>query len=197
MTRPGVLSVRAINQYRRRDVIAYLGLRYYLDNKAAQQDLWALDIATRLEQMRASGGYLLVKHFKEVDESGIARHRDIYIPRPNEALAETALISACADAGGHFQPSGNVYSYMLSKGEDRRGVFCNYMEGLRSRHHSIAVACEDMPGAVVCFRDLKRFYPSIRIPLAHKVWEAACSSSTLHLATRCLTDTGRSRAATC
>lgn len=179
MSRPGILSVRAINQYRRRDVIAYLGLRYYLDNKAAQQDIWATDVATQLERAAVGAGYLRVKHFKEIDDRGTASHRDIYIPRPNEALAETALISACAHAGGHFQTSRHVYSYMLSERGDRKGVFCNYMEGLRNRHDSIAKACEEIPDAIVSFRDLKKFYPSIRIPLAQKVWQAACRSSSI------------------
>ena len=34
----GLLAIRATNQYRRRDVLAYLGLRYYLDNSAARSD---------------------------------------------------------------------------------------------------------------------------------------------------------------
>jgi len=179
MSRPGVLSVRTINQYRRRDVIAYLGLRYYLDNTAARQDIWARDVAAQLERTGTGGGYLLVKHFKELDDRGAANHRDIYIPRPNEALAEAALIEACAQAGGLFQPSNNVYSYLLPEGNDRQGVFRNYMDGLKSRHNSIAKACEDNPDSIVCFRDLRKFYPSIRISLAHDAWEAACSSSTI------------------
>jgi hypothetical protein len=179
MSRPGVISVRSINQYRRRDVIAYLGLRYYLNNKAAQQDVWARDIATQLERGREGGGYLLVKHFKEINEQGRAEHRDIYIPRPNEAIAEAALIDACAKSGGDFQSNENVYSYVLARGAERDGVFLNYMKGLRSRHASIADACRGLPGSDVCFRDLKSFYPSINISLAHRVWERACHSSTI------------------
>ena len=37
LSRPGILAVRAVNQYRRRDVLPYLGLRYYLYNNAARQ----------------------------------------------------------------------------------------------------------------------------------------------------------------
>ena len=47
-SRYGVLATRALNQYRRRDVVAYLGLRYYLENTAASTDLWATDVAVDL-----------------------------------------------------------------------------------------------------------------------------------------------------
>jgi hypothetical protein len=40
LLRPGILAVRAVNQYRRREVFAYLGLRYYLENTAARSDTW-------------------------------------------------------------------------------------------------------------------------------------------------------------
>lgn len=179
MTRPGVISVKAVNQYRRRDVIAYLGLRYYLESEASRKDLWARDVATRLERYGAGGGYLCLKHFKELDERGGVAHRDIYVPRPNEALAEVALIDACARAGGKFHASHNVYSYMLSSHDDRQGVFCNYIGGLRRRHDAISLACSSDPRALVSFRDLKKFYPSIRIDLAHAVWKGACAESTL------------------
>jgi len=173
------VSVKAVNQYRRRDVIAYLGLRYYLESESARKDLWARDVATRLERHGAGGGYLCLKHFKELDERGGVAHRDIYVPRPNEALAEVALIDACARAGGKFHASHNVYSYMLSSHDDRQGVFRNYMDGLRRRHDAISLACSSDPGALVSFRDLKKFYPSIRIELAHAVWKMACAESTL------------------
>ncbi len=50
--RPEVLSVRAVNQYRRRDMLAYLGLRYYLENKATNRDLWAKTVSTYLVDSR-------------------------------------------------------------------------------------------------------------------------------------------------
>ncbi len=37
--RPGVLAVRAVNQYRSRDVLTYLALRYYLDIDPASTNL--------------------------------------------------------------------------------------------------------------------------------------------------------------
>jgi len=35
-----ILAIKALNQYRKRDVIPYLGLRYYLDNTSARRDRW-------------------------------------------------------------------------------------------------------------------------------------------------------------
>ena len=62
LQRPGILAVRAVNQYRRRDVLSYLSLRYYLDNAAARADLWAQEVAMDLVQGRTDLPYLLVHH---------------------------------------------------------------------------------------------------------------------------------------
>ena len=90
--RPGILSVRAVNQYRRRDVLSYLSLRYYLANVAACSDQWAKQIATDLVLGRTDLPYIQVQHFKETDGNGKAKHRAIYLPGANEALAEAALL---------------------------------------------------------------------------------------------------------
>jgi hypothetical protein len=66
MTRPGRIATKAVNQYRRRDVFAYLGLRYYLESTSARSDQWARQVATTLVLRRKSPGYLRVDHFKEV-----------------------------------------------------------------------------------------------------------------------------------
>ena len=58
--RPGILSVRSVNEYRRRDSIAYLGLRYYLDNKAARSDCWAREVATDLVLTRTESPYFRI-----------------------------------------------------------------------------------------------------------------------------------------
>lgn len=52
--RPELLAVRAVNQYRRRDVIAYLGLRYYFANTCAITDKWAKDISSHLVLTKTS-----------------------------------------------------------------------------------------------------------------------------------------------
>ncbi len=61
-----ILAVRSVNQYRRRDVFAYLGLRYYLDNLAARKDVWAQDAATSLLKTRSQVGYFESQHFNRV-----------------------------------------------------------------------------------------------------------------------------------
>ena len=47
-----LLAIRAINQYRRRDILAYLGLRYYLDSSCSKKDIWIRDISTHLVNTR-------------------------------------------------------------------------------------------------------------------------------------------------
>lgn len=196
MNAPGVLAVRTINQYRRRDVLAYLGLRYYLANSAARSDRWAREVAPDLVLRRGEASYLTVQHFKEVDMRGNISHREIFLPTPNEALAETALLDECGRTGGAFVPASSVFSYRLATGQDTSGPYRHYMNGLRQRHAAIAEACRSNPGAEVTLLDIRRFYPSIGIKNAERAWISACESSGLakpwlELGMRLLHDHGR------
>ena len=177
--RHGKLAVRALNQYRRRDVIAYLGLRYYLESSAARTDRWATDVAVDIATRQTRPAYLLVKHFKEVEISGAVVQRDIYLPGPNESLAEAALIDACTSAGSDFQPASCVYSYRPATGKDESGIFVHYIQGLKDRHTEITRACKGNPKARVAFFDIKRFYPTISTKLAEHAWTTACDRSAL------------------
>lgn len=168
--RPGILSVRAVNQYRRRDVLSYLSLRYYLDNVSARTDLWANQVATKLVLGRTDHPYLSVYHFKETDGDGTPNHREIFLPGGNEALAEAALLAACATNQEVFENPGSVFSYKLNTGDNRKGVFVPYFHGLMDRHRKIALACDEDPDCVVRYTDIKKFYPSITSDLAKCVW---------------------------
>lgn len=168
--RPGVLSVRAVNQYRRRDVLSYLSLRYYLENAAARAEQWAERVAVDLVSGRTDLPYLLVHHFKERNEHGGVNHREIYLPGANEALAETALLAACSNHETVFGNPDFVFSYQLNRGDDRAGLFVPYILGLRDRHDAIAAACDASPDGVARYMDIKRFYPSISADLALAAW---------------------------
>lgn len=168
--RPGILAVRAVNQYRRRDVLGYLALRYYLHNEAARTDLWAQQVATDLVLTRTDPPYLRVYHFKDVSGEAMVGHRHMYLPTANEALAEAALLDECSKHPQAFLNPSCVYSYPLSCGKDRSGIFPHYSAGLRDRHDAIARACDDFPDGVVRYIDIKRFYPSIRPKLALSAW---------------------------
>lgn len=170
-SRPGVLSVRAINQYRRRDVLPYLGLRYYLENSAARSDEWAKQVAIDLVLARSNGLYFRVHHFKETTDTGRVEHRAIFLPGANEALAESALLDECANHPQVFSNPICVFSYHLNSGKDRSGIFRHYMDGLRTRQQAIAKACDARPNGVVLYTDIKRFYPSIEADLASRIWQ--------------------------
>lgn len=180
LQRPGTFAIRAVNQYRRRDVLPYLGLRYYLENSAARTDHWARDVAVDLVQHRVAPGYLKIQHFKDVDERGAISHREMLLPGPNEALAEAVLINECAQAGGAFALSDKVFSYIPAQGNDLSGIFNHYMHGLKSRHEAISVVCRTQPKAIVQFFDIKRFYPSIKTSTALQIWIEACNKSNLN-----------------
>src|SRR5688572_26538520 len=167
--RPGVLAVRAVNQYRRRDVLSYLALRYYLSASNARSDRWIRRACTELVINRTQPAYLHVHHFKEIDPNGGIEHRLMFVPGANEALAETALLAECASHSELTNPHC-VYSYQLCTGSDRRGVFRPFMEGLRQRHKHVQAACAGSPDDVVKYADIRRFYPSITSEMASAAW---------------------------
>lgn len=177
--RPGVLAVRAVNQYRRRDVLTYLALRYYLDNAAARTDYWIREVATNLVLTRSSPIYFRSLHFKGLSQRQGIDHREMLLPGANEALAEAALLDECSRYPEAFGNPPCVFSYSLNFGDDRSGVFNHYSKGLRTRHEAITKACEETPDGVVQYIDLKRFYPSIAIPTALHVWQRAADRAGL------------------
>lgn len=165
--------MRAVNQYRRRDVLTYLGLRYYLNNSAARTDQWARDVATNLLLTRSNLPYFHAHHFKEIASDGSIKHRDISLPGANEALAEAALLDECSNHND-FKSLPCVYSYRLICGKDRSGVFEHYFNGWHEREETIENVCLDYPNGVVRYTDIKRFYPSIGTDLALKTWQKRC-----------------------
>jgi hypothetical protein len=172
--RPGMLSVRSVNEYRRRDTLAYLALRYYLETKSASTDLWATEVAIPLVLSRTKPSYFNAFHFKEKSEQSGVEHRSIHLPSASEALAEAALLAECAQRPNAFSNLPVVFSYALNADGTRKGLFAHYIHGLRNRHERIASACEDCPNGIVRYVDIKRFYPSIPIALAKRAWQERC-----------------------
>lgn len=192
---PETFAIRTVNQYRRRDVMPYIGLRYYLENTAARSDNWAKDVAVDLVIHRTIPSYLKINHFKDIDERGRIGHREMFVPGPNEALSEAVLVNECAIRGGPFALSNRVFSYIPARDGDTSGIFKHYMHGLKARHDAISGACREEPDAIVQFFDIKRFYPSISIEAANKVWiksseEAGLNPKLSELGTKLLFDHG-------
>jgi hypothetical protein len=174
--RPGKLALRAVNQYRRRDVLSYLGLRYYLGNSAARSDNWMEKISVNLSLTREIK-YYPVDHFKEITNEGKIKRRKIFLPSPNDSLAETVLLNECSKHPEVFANPKSVFSYDLSETKCKSGVFKNYMQGLKRRQSSIALACKKYPNGVVEHTDIQSFYPSISIDFAIKVWLDKCDKT--------------------
>jgi hypothetical protein len=179
-TSSAVLAARAVHTYRRRDIFAYVSLRQYLRNIATLNDSWSHEIATELATDRRVPFFHVVENFKEViEKTGEPKFRTLHIPGPNEIMAETALLAACAEAGGMFGPHPSVFSYILAKGTEKAGVFLPYFDGFKARHAAIAAACRAQLDAVVVYTDIRQFYPSISIDLALRVWRKACEQGRL------------------
>lgn len=177
-SRPGVLAVRAINQYRRRDVIPYLALRYYLDSSASRRDAWARRAATHLVATRSEHPYHLSLHFKEITGNGEPRYRELLLPSANESMAEAALLDECS-RHSEFQNLPCTFSYRLAGEADRSGMFQPYFKGFQERHAAIANACDDCSAGCVRYVDIKRFYPSISKSVAMSTWQAATTRTGL------------------
>ena len=170
--KPELLAVRAVNQYRRRDVLAYLGLRYYFENTCALTDKWASEISTHLVHTKGTPIYYRSYHFKEMESEKVI-HRNIYVPGPNEAFVEAMLINECS-LHPAFYPLDCVYSYQFPDPNSKEGIFRSYFPGFQRRHHSIASFCRTLPDTKVLYTDIKKFYPSIKKDLALKSWISAC-----------------------
>ena len=169
------LAIKSLNQYRKRDILPYLGLRYYLESSTGRQSRWIKNICTRLTTDVVQSSYLKTYHFKDFS-NGVFLHRDIYLPAPNEILSEVALIAEISTYDS-FKPKPYVYSYRFSEKKEKSGVFQPYFNGFKERHKSIADACRKMEGGVVLYTDIKKFYPSIRSTDASIAWEHACDKS--------------------
>lgn len=175
---PCALALRALNQYRQRDVVSYLGLRYLLDNYAARTERWATEVSVENILKRTDAPYYQVQHFKGLDDRGQLEHRAIYLPTPQEALAECALISAIHERHTSF-PHRRVFSYLPPKAGDNSGPFARYFTGLQSRHAEIAKACVAYPEGLVQYVDIQKFYPSVSIENAQSAWSRLASE--IHL----------------
>lgn len=171
------LAIKALNQYRRRDIFPYLALRYYVESSVGRQNRWIKDVCTRLTTQNENFSYLRMYHFKDVSDDGFI-HRDVYVPAPSEALAEIALITELSKHEA-FIPKPYVYSYRFSSEKEKGGVFKPYFDGFKERHKSISNSCWRTENGVVLYTDIKKFYPSIISTDAISAWEGACQKSDL------------------
>src|SRR5690242_16235129 len=128
--KPGILARKAVHQYRRRDIFAYLALRYYFEADAARSDEWAEQNAVQVVLASPKGRYLPVKHLKAVQADGTPEHRPIHVPSPSEALIEALIICECAQAWKQEKTSV-LFSYEALERGSRGAYFQNYMPGLR------------------------------------------------------------------
>ncbi len=177
--RPETLAIRCVNQYRARDIVTYLGLRYYLEATSARPDRWAQEVAADLANHRAAPVYHLSNFYKETSNTGKIEYRELYTPAPNDALAEAALLGECANLAGPFASRSSVFSYRLATGDTRKGIFEPYFIGYRARHAAIAQVCREVPDAIIIYRDLRRFYRSITRDQAAKAWNEASTTGRL------------------
>jgi hypothetical protein len=174
--RPQLLALRAANQYRTRDIMAYLGLRYYFANQCARRDRWAEKVSSHLVMNRSNGAYFHSQHFKDIRVDGLVSYRNIFLPGPNESYAEAALLAECSRHAAFHLPSF-VFSYRLAESEDTQGVYKPYFTGLQERQQKIALVCKAGAGQVVRYTDIKQFYPNIAGELAIKAWLKACDAT--------------------
>ncbi len=173
------LGLRALNEYRRVSPLTYLGLRYCLSATATQGDRWAREIAPEVLRRQDEPSYLTCRQYKETRENGSLIYRALHFPGANEALAESALLRACAEQGGRFSPAEDVFSYHLAPPYSTEGVFVPYFKLFAARHEAIGKACRRCSTDIVIYADIKRFYPSVKYALAKRAWQDACCTSGL------------------
>ncbi len=171
----GRIALKSLNQYRKRDILAYLSLRYYLKPSSSQTDYWAQEVAVRLASKENSSKLFKVKHFKGwIDEA--PQFRDIYILSPNDIIAESALITECSKYE-EFKSNSSVYSYLI--GRDSSSVFQHYTNGLKKRYCSIKNACKQSGNEEIVYVDIQSFYSSIQLKRMKEDWVQICAKTDL------------------
>jgi hypothetical protein len=94
-----------VNQYRRRDVLTYLALRYYVDNEAARTDHWAREIATELVLTCSDLAYFQALHFKELSQRQAVDHRQMLLPGAKRGVGGSRTAGrVCKASAGFRQP---------------------------------------------------------------------------------------------
>ena len=58
-------------------------------------------------------------------------------------------------------------------------MYKHYFYGFNDRNRTIMRACRRQRDALVLYTDIKKFYPSVKIDLAKKVWSEACDDGNL------------------
>lgn len=167
------IALKSLNQYRKRDIIAYLSLRYYLDSKSSRTDLWAKEVAVDITLKNKHSNFLKIKHFKGVINDEL-KFREIYILAPNDILSEAVLITECSKHKSFYSNSA-VYSYLFNN--DRDSLYKHYTNGLNKRFLSIQQACRDKRNEEVIYLDVKSFYPTINLSAIEKIWSETCANS--------------------
>lgn len=169
------IALKSLNQYRKRDIIAYLSLRYYLDSKSSRTDFWAKEVAVDITLKNKLPNLLKIKHFKGVIDNEL-KYREIYILSPNDIISESVLITECSKHKS-FHSNSAVYSYLFDNYRD--SLYMHYTNGLNKRFLSIEQACKDKRNEEVIYLDVKSFYPSINLSAIEKTWAEACINSNI------------------
>ncbi|MEZ5325934.1 MAG: RNA-directed DNA polymerase [Verrucomicrobiales bacterium] len=173
------LAIRALNDARRTDPLAYLSLRQTAATVVGVKDLWAREIATRIILGRISPTFVESLQFKEINESGTPEFRNVRFCGGPHQLAEAALIEACSLAGGPFIASKSVYSYRFANRNNTEGLYQPYFELFSKRQDDIGKRCRKHSKHWVVYLDIKSFYPSITKTRIRSVWKKACKESGL------------------
>lgn len=171
------LAIRALNEARRTDPLAYLSLRFTAETTLGIQDRWAREIAPMLVSSADPGSFVASRQFKELQANGTPEFRDVRFCGGPQQLAEAALIEACSLAGGPFIPSKSVYSYLFESRHGSEGIFRPYFELFSKRQDDIGKRCRQYTRNCVVYLDIKRFYPSIKFTRIRKAWNRACGQS--------------------
>jgi hypothetical protein len=173
------LAIRALNEARRTDPLAYLSLRYTAATTVGLKDEWAREVSPRIVMGRGYSTFVESLQFKELNESGGPEFRTVrYCGGPHQ-LAEAALIEACSTAGASFTPSESVYSYRYPNRLSYEGVFTPYFELFAKRQDDIGRRCRQFSRHTVVYLDIKQFYPSVKVTKIRAAWKRACRNSTL------------------
>lgn len=174
------LAIRALNEARRSDPLAYLSLRHTVNTVVGLKDQWAREIATSIVMGRGDSTFVKSLQFKEVSLTGKPEFRTVRFGGGPHQLAEVALLEACSLAGPAFRSANSVYSYKFANRISTEGVFRPYFDLFSQRQTDIGKRCRKYARHLVVYLDIKKFYPSVKVTRVRKAWNRACKSSRIN-----------------
>lgn len=157
---PPKLLLRALNQTRMRDNVAYVALRAAAESQKSLAPDWLEQFVNHRTLIRRSWSFRRYFLFKGYSPEGDISYRTMHGPSPLAALTEAYLLFHLAKEPAFAAPQ-RAYSYLWPKSPRSSRNYQFFLEGYRSRNESVRSQMRENTNLVAVVTDIRAFYPSV------------------------------------